>query len=43
MFYDNTEAINKPREEVNKILNLPNSDLMYSDVEVMKLKPRMPV
>lgn len=43
VFYDNSETINQSRDEVNKVLNLPNADLMYSDIEVMKTKPRMPV
>ena len=43
VFHENTEAINQSREEVNKVLGLPNADLVYSDIEVMKTKPRMPV
>ena len=43
VFYENTEAINQSRDEVNKVLSLPNADLMFSDIEVMKTKPRMPV
>ena len=29
-------------DDVNRILNLPNIDMMYSDAEVIKSKPRMP-
>lgn len=43
VFYENTEAITQSRDEVNKVLSLPNADLMFSDIEVMKTKPRMPV
>lgn len=43
VFYDNTETINQSTADVNKVLSLPNADLMFSDVEVMKTKPRMPV
>lgn len=43
VFYDNTETLNQSRDDINKLLNLPNADLVFSDIEVMKTKPRMPV
>jgi len=43
VFAENTEALGLSREDINKNLNLPNMDLVYSDIEMMKSKPKMPV
>ena len=30
------------KDEIQKLLNLPNYDLAYEDIEIMKTKPKMP-
>ena len=42
-FAENVETLSLTKEQINKAINLPNGDVNYSDVEVMKLKPKMPV
>ena len=29
-------------DEIQKLLNIPNYDLVYEDIEIMKTKPKMP-
>ena len=43
VFVENVETLSLTKEQINKAINLPNGDVNYSDVEVMKLKPKMPV
>lgn len=40
---ENVEAINFTKDDANKILSLPNFDLTYNDVEIMRVKPRIPL
>ena len=40
---ENVEAINYTKDDANKILSLPNFDLTYNDVEIMRVKPRIPL
>lgn len=42
LFYDNTRTMSLAEEDVNRVLSLPNIDMMYPDAEIMKSKPRMP-
>ena len=42
-FVENVETLSLTKEQINKAINLPNGDVTYADVEVMKLKPKMPV
>jgi hypothetical protein len=30
------------KDEIQKLLNIPNYDLVYEDIEIMKTKPKMP-
>jgi hypothetical protein len=30
------------KDEIQKILSIPNFDLVYEDIEIMKNKPKMP-
>ena len=30
------------KDEIQKILNIPNFDLVFEDIEIMKIKPKMP-
>lgn len=30
------------KDEIQKILNIPNFDLVFEDIEIMKSKPKMP-
>jgi hypothetical protein len=39
---ENIEAINYTKDDANRILSLPNFDLTYNDVEIMRVKPRIP-
>ena len=42
VFHENSESINLSKDDVNRVLNLPNCDLVVPDAEVMRHKPRMP-
>lgn len=42
IYNDNKDVMYMTKDEICKHLNLPNGDVNYSDVEVMKKKPRMP-
>jgi len=42
VFYENTHAMSLSEEDINRVLSLPNIDMMYPDAEVIKSKPRMP-
>lgn len=43
VFYENTEVLNLVKDDVIKLMNLPNKDLVIEDVELIPTKPRMPV
>lgn len=42
MYSENKEVSNATKDDCNRILHLPNTDLVYADVEKMVNKPRMP-
>ena len=42
VFHENVDSINLSKDDVNKVLTLPNCDLVIGDAEVMRHKPRMP-
>lgn len=42
-FVENIETLSLTKDQINKAINLPNGDVTFSDVEVMRLKPKMPV
>lgn len=42
-FAENIETLGLTKEQINKAINLPNGDITFSDVEVMRLKPKMPI
>lgn len=42
VYSDNKEVSNLTRDDICKVLSLPNIDLSYDDVQVMTKKPRMP-
>ena len=42
VFVENIESLSMTKEMINKAINLPNGDVTFTDVEVMRLKPRMP-
>ena len=41
-FENNTDVLNMSKEEQMRSISLPNIDLCYEDIEIMKSKPRMP-
>jgi hypothetical protein len=43
VFYENTEVLSMVKDDVIKLMNLPNKDLCIEDVELIPTKPRMPV
>lgn len=42
IFYENIEVLNYVKDDVIKLMNLPNKDLTIEDVELIPTKPRMP-
>ena len=41
-FYENVEVLNYQKDDVIKLMNLPNKDLTIEDVELIPSKPKMP-
>ena len=41
-FTENTEVLHITKDEISQRLALPNSDVLFDDIEIMKSKPRMP-
>ena len=42
-FVESTETLSMSKEELIKYCSVPNTDLTFDDVELIKSKPRMPV
>jgi hypothetical protein len=42
MFVENTETIAMSKDDISRLMHLPNSDLNIDDVEIIPTKPRMP-
>jgi hypothetical protein len=43
VFGENIETLSLTKDQINKAINLPNGDVNFSDVEVISLKPKMPI
>lgn len=42
-FAECTETLSMSKEDLVKHLNVPNTDLVFDDIELIPSKPRMPV
>jgi hypothetical protein len=42
-FVECTETLSLNKEDLIKHLNVPNTDLVFDDIELIPTKPRMPV
>ena len=43
IFADNTDTVNMSKEDMVRLMNLPNGDLSLDDIEKIPTKPKMPV
>jgi len=41
-FTENAEVLHVTKEEISQRLSLPNADVNFDDIEIMRSKPRMP-
>ena len=41
-YTENTEVLHITKEEISQRLALPNADVNFDDIEIMRSKPRMP-